>query len=112
MLSLNRLTSAHRPLFHLPHRTTQNHPPLGFALSLSALIPHVSLFQAKRLCLAGSIAQSRLSATLLLFWMPLCFGKKNPEGNSAHDQSPVTPLMIVFPAQPWTEFAFLATTPH
>lgn len=43
----------------------------------------------------------------------LCFGKKTQrEGNSAHDQSPVTPLMMRLPAQPWTEFAFLATTPH
>lgn len=39
---------------------------------------------------------------------PVFWGKKKPqrEGNSAHDQSPVTPLMIIFPAQPWTEFCF------
>ena len=78
-------------------------PPPGLALSLSALIPQFSLFQAKRLGLTGSIAQSRLSATpLLSSGCPCVWGKKPREGNSAHDQSPVTPLMIVFPAQPWT----------
>lgn len=55
-------------------------PPPGLALSLSALIPQFSLFQAKRLCLAGSIAQSKLSATpLLSSGCPCVWGQKPKE---------------------------------